>query len=320
MGRALDDNHGESCWTSCAVLGATGFIGTNLRAALLERDVRITGLARSIPDSARGDDIEWVVGDFGDVRKLREAVAGCETVFHLVGSTTPATGNRDMAEDLEQNVVSTLRLLEVCVEERVRRVIFASSGGTVYGIPEIIPTPETAPTMPITSYGISKRTIEMYLELHRHHFGLEFRALRLSNPYGPHQIEAKEQGVVAAFLRRALLGQPVEVWGDGRVARDFIYIDDAVDALLRAASYQGTERIFNIGSGRALTISQLLDEIDRVLNLKVEQKRRNARPIDAPISALDVSLARRELDWKPTTPLAEGLRRTAEWMGADVVT
>lgn len=304
---------------SCAVLGASGFIGTNLRSALSGKVARLRALARSVPEGAPDEPVEWVVGDFSDARVLRAAVDGCDTVFHLVGSTTPATGNRDMAYDLERNVVSTVRLLDVCVKEGVKRVIFASSGGTVYGMPDIVPTPETAPTRPITAYGISKRAIEMYLDLHRHHFDLEYRVLRVSNPYGPHQSERNEQGVVAAFLRRALAGQPVEVWGDGGVARDFIYIEDVVEALIISALHEGPSRIFNIGSGRGLTIAELLEAISRVLERRIPMNRLAARSVDVPVSVLDTALAERELNWAPRISLTDGLRRTVDWMKASIV-
>lgn len=298
----------------CVVLGAGGFIGTNLCQALDGRVGRLRGLARNrMPASPMGQ-TELSIGDFSNQKVLREVIGGCDTVFHLIGATTPATGNRNMIADIEANVLKTIRFLDICVEQGVGRVVFASSGGTVYGIPEVIPTPEGARTRPITSYGISKLSIEMYLELYRYHFGLDYRILRFSNPYGPHQTERNEHGVISAFLRRAMSGQAVEVWGDGSVARDFIYIDDAVDALLLSALHDGPSRTFNIGSGRPLSISDLISAIGEVLGHEIDQKFRDARPVDIRCSALEVSLAEEELGWRPKISLEEGLARTVEWM------
>ncbi len=302
---------------SCAVLGAGGFIGTNLCLALDGKVKVLRGLVRNRRPGRAVDalnQMELHAGDFGNEDIVRKVIGGCDTVFHLISSTTPATSNRNMIADIEENVVKTIRLLDLCVEEGVERVVFASSGGTVYGIPEAIPTPERSPTQPITSYGISKLAIEKYLELFRYHFGLEYRILRLSNPYGPHQIERNEQGVVPAFLLRAMTGRSLEVWGDGSVARDFIYIDDVLEALILSTFHNGEHRIFNIGSGSALSISELISSISRVFDRKIEQVHCDARPVDVARSSLDINLADLELGWRPKMSLMRGLRLTAEWM------
>ena len=302
---------------SCAVLGAGGFIGTNLCLALEGKVKVLRGLVRSRRPGTPVDalsQMELYAGDFGNEDVVRKVISGCDTVFHLIGSTTPATSNRNMIADIEENVVKTIRLLDLCVEEGVERVVFASSGGTVYGIPEAIPTPERSPTQPITSYGISKLAIEKYLELFRYHFGLEYRVLRLSNPYGPHQIERNEQGVVSAFLLRAMTGRSLEVWGDGSVARDFIYIDDVIDAMIRAACQSCASRTLNIGSGRSLSIAELISAIRGVLGGDVEHIYLDARPVDVSRSALDIRLAELELGWTPTTTFKDGLEMTVAWM------
>lgn len=303
----------------CAVLGAGGFIGTNLCAALEGKVKKLRCLVRRDRAEAECSRAEWIIGDYSKKDVVRETVAGCDTVFHLIGSTTPATGNRNMVADLEDNVVRTIRALDICLEEGIERIVFASSGGTVYGIPDVVPTPEGSPTRPITSYGISKLAIEMYLELYRYHYGMDCRILRLSNPYGPHQTERNEQGVISAFLRRAMAGKPVEVWGDGSVARDFIYIEDVVDALIRSALHVGAHRTFNIGSGIALSISEVISAISKVLGREVERIYFEARPIDVARSVLDVRLAERELGWRPRMSLMKGLEVTAEWMELNAV-
>lgn len=300
----------------CAVLGAGGFIGTNLCRALAGRveSIRAFGRSQSFPKELRG--CEWRTGNFADPTDLVTAISGCDVVFHLVNATTPASANVNKIADINANVVSTLHLLEACRETGVKRVVFVSSGGTIYGIPEQVPTPEIAPTNPITAYGISKLAIEKYLGLYEHLYGLEYRVLRVANPFGPFQIALKNQGVIAAFVRRALSGQHIEMWGDGCVIRDYIYIDDVVKALILAATHQGLNRVFNIGSGEGRSLNDIVADIAKLLKVDVLIEHRPARSVDVPVSILDTTLACKDLIWQPSTPFEDGLRDTIAWMSS----
>ena len=298
----------------CAVLGAGGFIGTNLCRALVGRvhSLRAFGRRQSFPEALRGCD--WMPGDFADPTCTAAAVAGCDVVFHLVNATTPASANVDKVADLNANVVSTLHLLDACRSSGVRRVVFVSSGGTIYGVPEQVPTPETSPTNPITAYGISKLTIEKYLALYEYLYGLEYRVLRVGNPFGPFQTALKNQGVIAAFVRRALSGKPIEIWGDGSVTRDYVYIDDVIEALILAATHDGSGRIFNIGSGEGRSLNDIAASISKLLEAVIPVDHRPGRPVDVPVSILDTTLATTYLDWRPRTVFEEGLSTTISWM------
>lgn len=304
-----------SCLSSlrCVVLGGGGFIGTNLCMKLAGRVDALSAFGRrqSFPEELK--EIDWKPGCFTDPSGLAAAVAGCDVVFHLIATTTPASANADIVADLQANVAGTLRLLEVCRAERVRRVVFVSSGGTVYGIPKQIPTPETAACSPITAYGISKLAIERYLALYEHFYGLEYRVLRVANPYGPFQTAVKNQGVVAAFLRRAVAGKPIEMWGDGSVVRDYLYIDDVVEALELAALHDGPSRVFNIGSGQGRTLLDIVAAIEQVLGKKIPVHQHQGRTVDVPRSILDIQLAMTELGWLPRTAFVDGFARTVEW-------
>ena len=298
----------------CVVLGGGGFIGTNLCNALAGRvdTLRAFGRRQSFPEALK--DIDWISGDFEDPSALAEAVAGCDVVFHLIATTTPTSANLDKIADINSNVVSSLHLLEACRVERVSRVVFVSSGGTIYGIPHRIPTTENSPTNPITAYGISKLAIEKYLALYEYLYGLEYRVLRVANPYGPFQTVMKNQGFIAALLGRALAGKPIEIWGDGSITRDYIYIDDVVDALQLAGVHEGPVRVFNIGSGKGYTIRQIIAAVEKVLGLKVDIRQCDGRSVDVPCSILDVSSAATELGWHPCISLTNGLEKTAAWM------
>lgn len=298
----------------CVVFGGGGFIGTNLCRSLVGKvdSLKAFGRRQSFPDALDG--VAWIPGDFTDPTALAAAVSGCDVVFHLVTSTTPASSNVDKVADLKSNVVSTLRLLDACKEEGVRRVVFVSSGGTIYGIPSVIPTSEDAPTNPITAYGVAKLAIEKYLALYEHLYGIESRILRVANPYGAYQTAMKNQGAIAAFMLRALEGKFIEIWGDGSVTRDYIYIDDVVNALQLAAVHEGPSRIFNIGSGKGYSLLDVAKAIEGTLEKAISVHHNKARPVDVPCSILDIGRAKVELDWAPKVSLQEGLLKTAEWM------
>jgi len=303
----------------CIVLGAGGFVGTNLCRSLVGKvdTLRAFGRRQSFPEALSHKDIDWIPGDFSDSSALASAVSGCDTVYHLITSTTPASSNVDKLYDLQANVASTLHLLDICKDQNVRRVIFVSSGGTVYGIPNQIPTPENSPLNPICAYGISKLAIEKYLALYEHLYGLEYRILRVSNPFGPFQTAIRSQGVISAFIHKVLNNRPIEVWGDGSIVRDYIYIDDVVDALKSASLHNGSERIFNIGSGSGKSLTEIIDAISHLRSIDTPTRYLDSRVSDVPTSILDISLAKEALSWQPKSNFLDGLNKTVAWQEHD---
>jgi UDP-glucose 4-epimerase len=218
-----------------------------------------------------------------------------------------------MAADVQHNVIPSINLLELCGKLGVKRVVFSSSGGTVYGRPRQIPTPELAPTEPICAYGISKLAVEKYLVLFEHLQSLDYRVLRIANPFGPYQIAWKGQGFIAASVARALSGQQIEIWGDGSVVRDFIFIDDVIDAFEAAARDTSDLRVFNIGTGEGKRLDSVLAAIERLLDVKLNLKRLPGRSLDTPVSVVAIDRARDVLKWSPKTPFETGLAQTIEW-------
>jgi UDP-glucose 4-epimerase len=302
----------------CLVLGGGGFLGSHLSEALLAQGYAVRIFDR--PNLLRfksfheNQDLEWVEGDFINREHVADAVSGCDFIFHLVSTTLPRSSNENPAYDVETNVISTVHLLEVAAKKQVRKIIFVSSGGTVYGIPKEIPIKESHPTEPICSYGIGKLAIEKYLSLFHLLHGLEYCVLRLANPFGERQRVAAAQGAVAVFLDKALRNENIEIWGDGSVVRDYFHVSDAVSALTKALVYDGTDRVFNVGSGAGKSLIEILAAIEDLLGTPVKRTYLPARAFDVPISVLDISKAAELLKWTPQTPFAEGLSRTAQWL------
>lgn len=298
---------------ACVVLGGGGFIGTNLcrRLAATGHRVRAFGAHRLFPQAL--GEIDWLQGDFTNPDAVASAIESFDVVFHLVHTMMPQAADLNVAGDLSDNVLSTIAMLERCRQTGTKRVVFASSGGTVYGKVTQIPTPETTPTDPICAYGISKLAIEKYLALYAHRHALEYRVLRIANPFGPYQSVGKNQGVIAATIARALRDEPVEIWGDGSVVRDFIFIDDVVDALTLAATDTGEGRVFNIGSGQGRDLRQIIAAIEQQMGQRLRLEWKPGRPIDVPVSVVAIDRAREILAWQPRTSFEDGLRQTIDW-------
>ena len=300
---------------SCLVLGAGGFIGSHLCHTLVAADARVHGFGHlpAYPDSLPG--IRFTPGSLTDVAALADALRGVEIVFHLIGSTLPDASNKDPAADVQLNTVASIRMMELCRKAGIRRIVFASSGGTVYGIPGSLPIPEDAPTNPISSYGINKLTIEKYLQLYTRLGGPRAVSLRIANPFGPGQSPLRGQGLIPAIMHKVLLGKPIEIWGDGSVIRDYVFVTDVTDALVAAALYEGCEPVLNIGSGIGRSILDVLGSICETLEWPSPQVVfRSGRQADVPANVLDISLAARALSWRPQTEWPKGLLKTATWI------
>lgn len=299
------------------VFGGGGFIGSTIVDRLLEagHTIRVFERPRVEPYRAflPSEHVEWTTGDFASVHDVEEALDGMDGVFHLVSTTLPKSSNDDPIYDVQSNMVSTLQMLNAMVAKGVKRIVFISSGGTVYGVPQYLPVDEKHPTEPVVSYGITKLAIEKYLSLYSNLYGIKYVVLRVANPYGERQRLETAQGAVAAFLHKALSDKPIEVWGDGKVTRDYVYVGDVADAFVEAMTYEGSQTVFNISSGQGLCLNELIDKVENVVGRQVERIYKPARPFDVPVSILCNELARRELNWLPRVSMAEGLAKTAHW-------
>lgn len=301
------------------VLGGGGFIGSHLVEALLKKGHHVRCFDR--PNSHligdhRGSNerFELYSGDFASEADIADALEGCEVCFHLISTTLPKSSNADPVYDVESNVIGTVRLLDRAVKSGLRKIVFISSGGTVYGVPKHIPILENHPTDPVCSYGITKLAVEKYLQLFHTLYGIDYTILRLANPFGERQRLQASQGAIAVFLGKVLRGETVEIWGDGSAIRDYIYIKDVIDALMVAADETRTEHVFNIGSGRGHSLNELLDAIEKITGLIADRRYLPGRKFDVPTSVLSIEKAKRLLNWEPKVSFEEGLQIFTSWL------
>jgi UDP-glucose 4-epimerase len=302
----------------CVIFGGGGFIGSTIadRFLLEGHQLRIFERPRVQPYRKFSDNksIEWVSGDILSNHDLNAAIEGMDVVLHLVSTTLPKSSNDDPIYDVQSNVVGTLQMLNSMVANNVRKIIFISSGGTVYGIPKYLPIDEQHPTDPLVSYGITKLMIEKYLRMFESLHGIKAITLRVANPYGERQRIETAQGAVGVFLHHALKNIPIEIWGDGSVTRDYIYISDVAEAFVKALNYSGPNNVFNISSGQGISLNELISLLEDVLGKTIERRYLPSRPFDVPVSILNNQLAHEQLNWTPITSMSNGLSRTAVWM------
>jgi UDP-glucose 4-epimerase len=305
-----------------AVFGGGGFLGSNICDRLLSdgHQVKIFERPRIEPYRAFSNEekVEWITGDFSSKHDIEAFIDGADVVMHLISSTLPRGSNDDVIFDVQSNVISSLNLLNSMVTKGIKKIIFISSGGTVYGNPEYTPLDEQHPTNPLVSYGITKLAIEKYLLLFQKLHGIKANILRVANPYGERQRVETAQGAVGVFLSKVLRGESIEIWGDGNVIRDYVYVGDVADAFVRAIDYDGEKSVFNIGSGQGKSLNELITAIKEIVGFDLEVKYLPSRSFDVPVSVLNSSLALKEMGWAPKIEFHEGIKKTAHWMSANI--
>lgn len=300
------------------VIGGCGFIGSHVVDTLLAKGLHVRVLDRR-PEAFRPPlpRVDYRMGDFGDTAVLLDALADMDAVIHLASTTVPGTANLDPISDINGNLVATVRMLELMRAAGQRKLVYLSSGGTVYGIPNIDPVPETHPLKPINSYGIVKVAIENYLHMEHVLHGLGHVILRASNPYGPRQGRLGVQGIISTHLWRVAQGEAVEIWGDGSVVRDFIHVRDLSELCLAAMLSEATG-CFNVGSGEGASVGQVVDNIRRVVIADgvdmAPPVYKPGRSYDVPRVVLDVGRARATYGWAPRIRLDAGIAETWAWV------
>ncbi len=297
------------------ITGGAGFIGSHVAEAYLAagHDVGIvddlsTGSRDNVPAEAH-----FSQADINDLPSIEKVFADFrpEVVSHHAAQMDVRRSLRERRFDAEVNILGSLSILELCIRSGVKKIIFASSGGAVYGQPKKLPVAETAAEAPISHYGVAKLTVERYLHLYKYLHGLSFTSLRYANVYGPRQNPQGEAGVVAIFAGQMLQGKTPTIFGDGSKTRDYVYIEDAVSANMLSLT-RGDGCTCNIGCGVETSDYEIFDEIRRYLRLALEP--RFAPPIRGEVEhiALDIGFAARVLNWKPKTCLRDGLAKSVD--------
>lgn len=306
--------------TTCLILGGNGFLGSHLAEGLVRKgyDVRIfdsfqTGMENL--DTIKGA-IDIIEGDFLNQADVGRAMKGVDYVFHYIATTVPATAIKDPIYDVETNVIGTVRLLQLAVDNNVKMVIYPSSGGTIYGEPATLPVHETHALNPMDPYAISKLAIERYLNYFNRAYGLDYLILRYSNPYGERQNPHSQQGVIPVFLNRIKMAEHPVIYGDGSMERDYVYVGDAVGATIAALEKKTAHKIFNVGSGAGTSINQLIDLMSLVVGRKIKPTYLKDSVVRVKRIVLDVSRIRDEVGWEPSTSLQQGIERTWQWLTA----
>ncbi len=296
------------------VTGGAGFIGSQLAERLIKEGFRVVviddlsaGRKSFVPKRA-----VFVRMNIRDPRIakvfLREKP---EFVFHLAAQIDVRVSVDDPLRDAETNIHGSLRVLEAAARAGVKKIVFSSSGGAIYHGLDIRPTPENVPCMPLSPYGVAKFAFELYLHSACHNYGIAYVALRYANVYGPRQGTKGEAGVIGIFIRKMMAGQAPVIFGDGEQTRDFVYVDDVVEANVRAMR-PGVHGSYNIGTGRETSVNRVVALVAKEFP-GVKPLRGPGNPGEERRSALDCRAAKAAFGWTPKVRIEEGIRKTAAW-------
>lgn len=298
------------------VTGGAGFVGSHLAEKLISlgHEVHIlddlsTGNVKNVPSKA-----QFHQADIRDINFLTKLFIKerFETVYHQAAQMSVLRSVKRPIMDADINIVGTLTLLDVGKKTSLKKVIFASSGGVIYGNPSNIPQDEDQPLEPISPYGISKLACERYLKYYWENEGVAFLALRYANIYGPRQCPKSGAGVIGIFLDKILNGEQPIIYGSGNKTRDFIYISDIIDANIAALNYQGVGA-FNVGTGIETNVNTIFHLIRSHLNIDIPEIHSGEEQGEQLRSVLDITKAKKHLGWKPKVDFADGLKTTIDW-------
>lgn len=295
------------------ILGAAGFIGKNIACALAEEH-NITAFDRvCAPEFESFDNIKMIVDNYAEIEEFDKYLDNIDIVIHLISTTVPSDDTSHIPDEIRNNVIPTVRLLESMVRTGVKKIIFSSSAGAYYGETGDRINDKNALPNPYCSYGVQKAVIEDYIRFYGIRYGLDYRIMRISNPYGWGQNPNKMQGLIPIFINRLLNGEAISVFGDGENKRDYIFMSDLVSAVIKICGYEGPERIFNIGFGEYYTINEIISMIEDISGRKFARiDHSDERFCDVKSSLVDMTEAQRILDWKPETSISEGIKRVYE--------
>ena len=295
------------------ILGASGFIGKNITCALAEEHNITAFDCVSAPEFDKFNNIKMIQANYTETEAFDKYLENIDTVIHLISTTVPCDDTSHIPDEIRNNVIPTVRLLESMVRVGVKKIIFSSSAGAYYGETDSrINTTATMPN-PYCSYGVQKAVIEDYIRFYGLRYGIDYRIMRISNPYGWGQNPNKMQGLIPIFINRLLKGEPISVFGDGENKRDYIFMSDLINAVIEICRYNGQERIFNIGYGEYYTINEIISMIEDISGKKFARiEHSDKRFCDVVSSIVDMTEAHNILNWKPAISIHEGIKSVYE--------
>lgn len=303
------------------MVGGNGFIGSHLADALLSGGFRVRVL-----DTKRErfrtplPAVEYFSGLSTDQGLLGAALAGCDTLIHLVHNNIPPSSPQQSEQGVVDSVNAFSNLLCMAGQYQVKRIVFFSSGGAVYGEPTTCPVSETAPCRPISPYGRAKLLMEqMLVRFHAEH-GLDYLVVRPSNPFGPRQDFRGQQGVIPIFLHRLMTGQPISIWGDGRAVKDYLYVTDLAAAVLALMRTGFDNTIYNIGSGSGTSLRSIIALLETETGRTANVEYTSARATDVKNNVLAVAKLIARTGWQPRISMGKGIHLTRRWYEENVRT
>ena len=306
--------------TKALVTGGAGFIGSHLVDRLLSEDYQVAilddlsaGKLRNLNPGATFYHTDITQSAVDEIFSREQP----DLLFHLAARVSVTHSAQNPVDNAEVNVLGTLRLLESARRAGIDKFIFSSTGGAIYGNPEENPCSEATPPAPLSPYGLSKYVAEQYIDLYHRLYRLNYTNLRYGNVYGPRQDPEGEAGVIAIFIQNMLDRDQVRIFGDGYQERDFVYVDDIVEANMLAI-HGGNNRTLNLGSGSGTSVTSLFEFLKAEVGYQLDPEHRPRRHGEVNAISLDSTQAREHLGWSPRFSLEEGLRKTVEYYGSEV--
>ncbi len=298
------------------IIGGNGFIGSHIVDILKANNYNITVLSLHQERYRKPlEGVEYLNYDYGNISVLKEAIRYSNTILHLAHDTTPKVSFMDPLNEVFSNIAKFIKLLEL-VKDQGKRIVYFSSGGTVYGNSNLQKIAEDTVHWPISPYGVAKSTMEKYLYMYHCNFQIPYLIIRPSNVYGIRSNFEGDQGIIPIFIKKALHNEKIQIWGTGENVRDYIYVTDlarAVYALIRKTSIQG---VFNIGFGEGYSIKDVANAIFKLTNQDAKNfiEFQTTRSFDVKRVVLDNTKIKSEINWQPEITLNEGIVFTRDWL------
>lgn len=290
------------------IIGGSGFIGSHLTQKCLQQGLRVINLDLHQPSLPESNNYQHIHGSLSDRQAVEQALESANMVFHLANASLPITSQSNLYEELDRDLKGTLVLLDAIKQRGPLPLTFLSSGGTVYGNPHQLPVTEEHSTYPISGYGVLKLTIEKYLQLYHHLYQIPVCIIRPTNVYGPGQMNIGLQGVIGTFLKKLAHNQPITIWGDGNVVRDYLYVDDLIELCLQIA-LRPQPGIYNASSGQGVSLGDLITTMEQVTGKIFVKNHIPEKPYEVQSIYCSFHKAYQTFGWKPQTSLEQGLLR-----------